>query len=53
MQTEVTSFSSHGQENDPLIEYGILENNLVCAQFSSKLAHGTLYALSRNYLEFL
>jgi len=31
----------HGQENNsPHIE-GCIENVLVCAQFSSKLAHGT------------
>jgi len=32
----------HGQENDyPFILNGLLENVLVCAQFTSKLGHGT------------
>jgi len=39
----------------PLTMNGVSENFLVCAQFSSKLAHGVpkVYALSRSYLDFL
>jgi len=32
---------------------GVLENALVCSQFSSKLSSGKVYALSRSYLDCL
>ena len=44
MTTEVNSFSFPSTRHDfpPPILNGVLENILVCAQFSLKLKHGTL-----------
>jgi len=40
MKIKVNPFSVPWPENDPP-QIGVLENVLVCAQWSSKLAHGT------------